>query len=98
MTDLIPDIATMYQAHSNRRMACFDSRILHLFEGWGDGVAPNLYRHEMSGMPLRSAPLEGTEDSFDIDMRGTPKIEVSLRILPDHPTVVVLRPCFLQLE
>lgn len=42
--------------------------------------------------------LEGVEGTFDIDMRGTSDIEVSLRTLPERPTVVVLRPSFLQPE
>jgi len=35
---------------------------------------------------------------FDIDRRDTHSVEVSLRSLPDRPTVVVLRPSFLREE
>jgi len=34
-------------------------------------------------------------EGFDFDLDGTSSVEVSLRTLPDRPTVVVLRPSFL---
>lgn len=39
--------------------------------------------------------LAGIAGSFDIDRRETSEIEISLRTLPERPTVVVLRPSFL---
>ena len=40
--------------------------------------------------------LAGMADEFDIQRPGTGSIEVSLRNLPDRPTVVVLEPTFLR--
>lgn len=40
--------------------------------------------------------LAGMADEFDIDRSGRGSIEVSLRTLPDRPTVVVLEPTFLR--
>lgn len=40
--------------------------------------------------------LAGMEDSFAIDIREDPSIEVSLRTLPSRPTIVVLRPGWLR--
>lgn len=40
--------------------------------------------------------LTDMQDSFDIDRRDTPFLEVSLRDLPARPTVVVLRPQWLR--
>lgn len=42
--------------------------------------------------------LEQVEGGFDIDLRDASDIEVSLRTLPERPTVVVLRPSILQPE
>lgn len=39
--------------------------------------------------------LVGMSDDFAIDIRDSSSLEVSLRTLPDRPTVVVLRPEFL---
>ncbi len=40
--------------------------------------------------------LAGMEDEFMIERRGDSSIEVSLRTLPDRPTVVVLEPRYLE--
>ena len=40
--------------------------------------------------------LAGMGEDFEIDTRFAPSIEVSLRTLPDRPTVVVLAPTYLQ--
>lgn len=50
--------------------------------------------HWFSGHTLEIF-LGGMTDEFDIQRPGTSHIELSLRILPDRPTVVVLRPEFL---
>ena len=50
------------------------------------------------GLSTLSRFLDGMTDDFDIDLRDTSSMEVSLRNLPDRPTVVVLRPEFLQAE
>ena len=42
--------------------------------------------------------LAGMADDFDIRQDFEPSIEVSLRTLPERPTVVVLRPQYLQDE
>ncbi|MEM8822687.1 MAG: Zn-dependent hydrolase, partial [Pseudomonadota bacterium] len=39
--------------------------------------------------------LTGMSEDFAIDIRNSSHIEVSLRSLPDRPTVIVLRPEFL---
>nr|WP_244614991.1 MBL fold metallo-hydrolase [Pukyongiella litopenaei] len=50
--------------------------------------------HWFSGTGLRGF-LAGMADDFEIDIRDAPSFEVSLRTLPSRPTVVVLRPAFL---
>ena len=42
--------------------------------------------------------LAGMEGEFAIERPGTSEIEVSLRTLPDRPTIKVLRPAFLREE
>ncbi|HKL65837.1 MAG TPA: MBL fold metallo-hydrolase [Roseovarius sp.] len=42
--------------------------------------------------------LAGMEDSFAIERPGTSEIGVSLRSLPDRPTIVVLRPAWLRAD
>ncbi|SEN08837.1 MBL fold metallo-hydrolase [Palleronia pelagia] len=42
--------------------------------------------------------LDDISQDFDVDLRDTSSMEVSLRNLPDRPTVVVLRPSFLGAE
>lgn len=51
--------------------------------------------HWFSGFSLDQF-VAGMADEFDIDVRDEPSIEVSLRTLPDRPTVVVLRPAWLR--
>ena len=48
------------------------------------------------GMPTLMRFLEGMSDDFAVDLRQDSHLEVSLRSLPDRPTVVVLRPAFLR--
>ena len=50
--------------------------------------------HWFSGYSLE-AFLVGMQDEFAIEVPGTSSIEVSLRTLPDRPTIVVLQPDFL---
>ena len=40
--------------------------------------------------------LVGMEDEFDIMVTGESEITVSLRSLPDAPTIMVLRPAWLR--
>ncbi|WP_111535378.1 MBL fold metallo-hydrolase [Palleronia aestuarii] len=42
--------------------------------------------------------LQGISESFEIDLRQDSELEVSLRDLPDRPTVIVLQPAFLASE
>jgi L-ascorbate metabolism protein UlaG (beta-lactamase superfamily) len=53
--------------------------------------------HWFSGMSL-NAFLAGMADEFEIDARAPSFLEVSLRNLPSRPTVVVLRPQYLNAE
>ncbi|QEW21777.1 hypothetical protein LA6_003989 [Marinibacterium anthonyi] len=53
--------------------------------------------HWFSGYSL-DAFLAGMRDDFAIDIRDGPSIEVSLRSLPDRPTIVVLRPDWLRAD
>ncbi|MAC79890.1 MAG: Zn-dependent hydrolase [Rhodobacteraceae bacterium] len=53
--------------------------------------------HWFSGYSL-DAFLAGMRDDFAIDIRDSPSIEVSLRSLPDRPTIVVLRPDWLRAD
>lgn len=39
--------------------------------------------------------LAGMSEEFEVDVRDTSSLEVSLRNLPRRPTVIVLRPQFL---
>ncbi len=50
------------------------------------------------GMSTLTRFLDGISGDFAIDVREGSDYEVSLRSLPDTPTVVVLRPAFLQAE
>ncbi|MBS0126671.1 MBL fold metallo-hydrolase [Thetidibacter halocola] len=51
--------------------------------------------HWFSGFALNRF-LEDISDTFPIDIRDTPTLEVSLRDLPSRPTVIVLRPEWLR--
>lgn len=51
--------------------------------------------HWFSGYTLE-AFLQGMTDEFVIDRRAQSHIEVSLRDLPDRPTIIVLRPSWLR--
>lgn len=51
--------------------------------------------HWFSGFALEQF-LDGISDTFAVERRDTPSIEVSLRDLPSRPTVVVLRPEWLR--
>ncbi|MBJ3761229.1 MBL fold metallo-hydrolase [Maribius pontilimi] len=50
------------------------------------------------GLATLSRFLDGIGGDFDIDVRDASSMEVSLRSLPDRPTVVVLKPEFLRDE
>ena len=51
--------------------------------------------HWFSGHSLERF-LTGVRDEFDVDRRSDNSLEVSLRILPSRPTVVVLQPRFIE--
>ena len=98
VTDYDDFIGPTDLVHSGHWTVRPNPRIPHLREGRGDGEAPNLHLREMDGVLVRDMPFEGTEDGFDIYMRATSGIEVSLGTPPERPTVVVLRPTSLQPE
>ena len=50
------------------------------------------------GVGTLNAFLAGMEDAFALDLRDDSHIEISVRTLPERPTVVVLRPALLRDE
>ena len=53
--------------------------------------------HWFSGFSLEAFLLDMSE-RFDVQIVNGPSIEVSLRTLPDRPTIMVLRPDYLRAE
>jgi L-ascorbate metabolism protein UlaG (beta-lactamase superfamily) len=56
--DLVPDVVTMNNAHDTHWTAAPDTRIPHVLNGWGEGVAPADHRLDLGPMLVRNVTTD----------------------------------------